>query len=650
MKPAFDFRLFPRGLVLLLAWMVLAALPSRAAVSLSQQIDQPEANVGDEVTVTFTIQGVRTDMNFPDIQFPKVAGLQVLGTSQATNITIVNGSFTGSISESFHISASRPGNYVIPSFDISTPDGGVLHTQPINLHILDNSNAPPSAVPTQAPTPPPQVVTTPVLPNNNGPVVMPPNNGGVTPPANPNQGTSSISVPTEPGGRPARVFLAISPTTTDAYVGESIPVRIEFYIRYDSDAQQNSLPTIRGSDFLMNNLSVHPMEEDVLVMNEPYRRESWLTAISAPKGGDFPLQMDHDTYWSKPVQAPNNFPDPFVSMFLARPQLVHQNIVSNQAMIHVHELPQEGRPANFTGAIGHLLASGTAQPSSVTVGEPVTLHFTISGEGNFDYVRSPALTPDPNWKSYVPRAKMQYDDESHTQGTKIFDQEIIPQKNGTLPLPAANFSYFDPNTKQYVTQSVALPSITVTGSMPVATTETPAANDTTTATPFAPAAGIIPNRIELGSLSENLTPAYRQPWFWTVQGGLAALVVLGVVLAIIRARGKPNPDHAERALRERTLHQEEDAMSDAVRRNDSAAFFLAARHTIQLQLGARWRVKPEALTLTEIRQRDPELAETLTPLFAQADEVIYSGRASGEIDLAQWEQHVRRELLQAQPA
>ena len=35
-------------------------------------------------------------------------------------------------------------------------------------------------------------------------------------------------------------------------------MRIDFYIRVDSIAQQDSLPTIKGSDFLMNDLSVRP--------------------------------------------------------------------------------------------------------------------------------------------------------------------------------------------------------------------------------------------------------------------------------------------------------------------------------------------------------------------------------------------------------
>ena len=91
-------------------------------------------------------------------------------------------------------------------------------------------------------------------------------------------------------------------------------------------------------------------------------------------------------------------------------------------------------------------------------------------------------------------------------------------------------------------------------------------------------------------------------------------------------------------------------MAEAVRHGDAPGFFTAARHAIQLQLGTQWNLRPEALTLAEIRGRDPHLAETLAPLFAQADEVIYSGQASPHLDLTQWERHVRTELLQPQPA
>jgi hypothetical protein len=60
-------------------------------------------------------------------------------------------------------------------------------------------------------------------------------------------------------------------------------------------------------------------------------------------------------------------------------------------------------------------------------------------------------------------------------------------------------------------------------------------------------------------------------------------------------------------------------------------------------------VAPEAITLGEIRRHDPALAETVAGLFAQADEVLYSGRASAKLDLAHW-QRVARECLHLQTA
>jgi hypothetical protein len=434
----------------------------------------------------------------------------------------------------------------------------------------------------------------------------------------------------------------ITPQTTDAYVGQSIPLKIEFYIRLDVIAEQDSLPTIKGSDFLMNNLSVHFRQDELAVMNEGYHRDTWFTAISAPKSGDFPLQMERDTYWRKS----NGNPDPFTSFFPTRPTLAHESIPSNQLTIHVHTLPPEGRPDNFTGAIGQFNVTGGAQPQSVAVGDPVTLHFTVTGQGNFDYVRCPSLPGDPAWKTYVPSSKVEYQDESHTQGTKSFDMAVIPQKNGTVPLPQASFSYFDPTTKKYTTIPIDLPPITVTGSMPSATPSGTVA-DSSTAAGTPASTDLMPNRTDPGSPQVSLTPIYWQAWFWIVQAALLGAVILGAIVLFLRSRAKPDTGRAERLERQNSLERELDTMSHARENKDALAFFIAARHAVQLHLASQWHVKPEALTLAEIRARDATLAESLEPLFLQADEIIYSGGVGVGLDLPQWERHVL-ELLQPQ--
>jgi hypothetical protein len=660
MKPPSRFTSTALGLA---AFLVLSTTTCLAAATFTQQIDPAEVNVGDPVTVTIAEQNGEIKkkdastifgmvMPSVDITLPPIDGLQAAGSS--TQFMSVNG--VSSTTVAFTLVATRPGDYVIPAFDIPLQEGGALRTKPMKFHVLGAGAAPSTnnAPAPIGPSPASPTIPTLHLPfNPQGPVVMPPSNGTAPNAAGNSPNTTadnSPTVPMESDGRPAKVFMVITPETTDAYVGQSIPLRIDWYIRLDANYQQNSLPTIKGSDFLMSDLSYHPQEEEQIVMNEAYRRESWITAISAPKSGDFPLSMERDSYWIKSITG-NGLDSLFSGLFNRHADLGHELITGNQLTIHVHPLPEEGRPAHFTGAIGQLQVTGDAQPKSVAVGDPVTLSFSVAGEGNFDYVRCPALTDDPAWKTYVPSSKTSYRNESRTNAVKTFEQAVIPKKNGIIPLPPASFSYFDPSAKKYVTVPIALPEIIVTGSpTPLASASPGGGTDSTAASTAPEATGFLPNRLEIGSPRRSLTPVYRQPWFWEVQGGLISLLLLSALLLFLRSRSRPDGDRAERTLRRRSLQQEEDAMAEAVRRGDAVAFFVAARHAVQLQLGMQWNLRPEALTLGEIRSRDPQLAETLEPLFTQADEVIYSGQASPGLDLAHWEHRVRTELLQPQPS
>ena len=86
------------------------------------------------------------------------------------------------------------------------------------------------------------------------------------------------------------------------------------------------------------------------------------------------------------------------------------------------------------------------------------------------------LHDDHAWKTYVHKSNPNYlNDESRTNAIKTFEQSIIPQKNGNIPIPAASFSYFDLATKQYISVPIALPEITVTGAAEAVTPSSPAA-------------------------------------------------------------------------------------------------------------------------------------------------------------------------------
>jgi hypothetical protein len=625
--------------LLLVAGLTAALAPrALATVTVKSSIDPQQVDVGDEVSITYTVSGG----DVQDFQIPAIDGLSQEGASTSSNFVMNGFSVSQSVSHTFLMVPNRAGNIIIPALDLHTSDGRVIRTQAMTLHVLGATSAPGSQFPQSV---------APSNPNpSGGPVVMPPPDSNdqtqqaAAPPVT--SGSTSVPVPTDPDGQPARVFDVITPQTTTAYVGESVPLRIESFIRVDANAQQDSLPTLIGSDFLMNNLSLRPAEEGVNVGDIEYIRDSWVTAISAPKAGDFPLQATRDTYWTKSGPPIPN--DPFGPLFGRPPQLMHKDILSNKLVMHILPLPDEGKPAGFTGAIGKFQVSGNAVPANVGVGEPVTLRFTITGTGNFDYVRAPALAPSPAWKAYNATSKTTYQDEANTQAMKIFEQAIIPQRNGVLPLPAATFSYFDPDTKQYVTVPVQLPSVSVTGEMP----ETPGAASTVTSAdstaaapaPGAPApTGFAPNRLTFGWLTPSLAPAYRSAWFWVAQGVVLLCIVAGIVLSLLRPRD--DSARGEQAFRLTSLRREEEAMDQAVREGDAVKFFTAARRAAQLRLAGQWHVAPESLTLAEIARRDPALGETVAPLFVEADDVIYSGAARPDIDLNEWNRRAR-EMLQ----
>ncbi len=618
---------------------LLALLATRGfgVVSVQSNVSPEQVSIGDEVSITYSISNGQVE----DFQLPPIDGITVEGSSTSTQIVMNGFSVTQKVSHTFLVVANRAGNVIIPGLDLKdASNGSIVKTRAMVLHVLGAASGPPAQVPSSG--------AAANSPGNAGPVVMPP--GGTddadnTQAGTADQGGGTVPVPTDPDGQPARVFDVITPQTTTAYVGESVPLRIESYIRADANAQQDSLPALTGSDFLMNNLSLRPTEAGVSAGSIEYIRDSWLTAISAPRAGDFQLQATRDTYWTK--TAPNTMPDdPFGPLFGRPSQLLHKDILSNKLVMHILPLPEEGKPASFTGAIGKFQVSGTATPDSVNVGDPVTIRFTVTGTGNFDYVRAPVLASDPAWKSYVATSKITYQDESHTQAMKTFEQAVIPQKGGALKLPDATFSYFDPDAKRYITVPVSLPVINVIGSTtpaPVIADATSPATASAAPTPPPAAAGFAPNRLSLGWLVPDLTPAYRRTWFWVVQGTLALAILAGLVLGALGPRR--DPAVGERALRHASRQREEETMKRAVQTGDAVAFFSAARNAVQLQLAERWHVPAESLTLSEITRRDPPLGETLAPFFAEADDVIYSGRAPAGLDLTEWNRRTR-EMLQ----
>lgn len=73
------------------------------------------------------------------------------------------------------------------------------------------------------------------------------------------------------------------------------------------------------------------------------------------------------------------------------------SVMAEATGIQVLPLPEQGRPASFSGAVGTFTVSATAKPVNVAVGDPITVTLAItdqSGASNLESLQPPALAAD----------------------------------------------------------------------------------------------------------------------------------------------------------------------------------------------------------------------------------------------------------------
>ena len=115
--------------------------------------------------------------------------------------------------------------------------------------------------------------------------------------------------------------------------------------------------------------------------------------------------------------------------------------------------------------------TATAGPTTVTVGDPITVRVQISGRGALDAVTLPAQDAWHNFKTYPPTTKLETSDQFGFQGTKTFEQIISPQNSDVHELPALTFSFFNPDDGQYhtLTQAAVPLVVKAAGATPMPT-------------------------------------------------------------------------------------------------------------------------------------------------------------------------------------
>ena len=118
--------------------------------------------------------------------------------------------------------------------------------------------------------------------------------------------------------------------------------------------------------------------------------------------------------------------------------------------VTVKALPDQGKPANFSGAVGDYLIESSMDKKEAEAGTPVTYRVRVAGEGNINTVETPALPKMEDFKAYDSSSSVHIQkDRLVVEGEKVTETVLVPKKAGTYTIPALNFSYFDPRSQTY---------------------------------------------------------------------------------------------------------------------------------------------------------------------------------------------------------
>ncbi|WP_212923926.1 BatD family protein [Capnocytophaga cynodegmi] len=140
--------------------------------------------------------------------------------------------------------------------------------------------------------------------------------------------------------------------------------------------------------------------------------------------------------------------------FFGRPIMdqVAKRVTSGNRTISVKALPEAGKPANYSGAVGEFSFNVTTSKKELKSNESLQTKVEISGNGNLKLFDIPKLTFPTALEVYNPEKKDNITTSiSGMRGQVEEFYTVVPQFKGKYPIASVSFSYFNPKTEKYET-------------------------------------------------------------------------------------------------------------------------------------------------------------------------------------------------------
>lgn len=513
-------------------------------VKFEAKTSKTQLGVNERLRIDFTMNEDGDNFIPPSFENFKVVG----GPSQSINNSWINGVRSFSKSYTYFLSPTKRGTFTIGQSSIEI-DGNTYKTSPIQITV-----------------------------------------------------TAAVEIPKDPNDpnyiASESIHLVAEVSTTKPYLNEPVSVIYKLYVAENTGVRNwSELDSPSYNDFWSQNIEVNRQN----VKEGKYKGENYRyvvlkkTVLYPQKTGKLsiePLTLDVS------VEVPSKRRDVFGRLMMIT---TNRNVTAGKRTIDVKPLPSDGRPDDFSGAVGSFEFNMTSNKNTLKATEAFDLKLEVSGKGNLKLFK----LPKPNLPSALEVYEPEHSEKVSTnlsgmRGSISDTYTVVPNAQGRYPIPTVSFSYFDLNTETYKTLKSNELVVAVTDDAELSSNENSATKEVqkTNVTTLSKQFSSFKSNGNLEPITK--TNFYSTPLFWWLFFG--PLLLIPLVIIITRNRGKRALDIEGNKIRQTNRLARKYLSSSKKAIGNKEAFYVALERALHNYLKSRLKIETSDFSKEKIDQ------------------------------------------------
>jgi len=376
------------------------------------------------------------------------------------------------------------------------------------------------------------------------------------------------------------------------YLNEPITVVYKLYYKAPiniSDARETETPKFK--DFWSQTIKIPQLKvQREIYKGQNYNVVEWRKVVLYPqKIGDLeitPLSLN------LVLDVPTDKRDFFGNVIYDQ---TSQLISTGMRRIIVKDLPQQGKPNSFSGAVGKFEFDVILNKNSLRATESFQAELKVKGNGNLKLFDLPDILVPNSMELFEPeREELISTNLSGMSGSVSKFFTVIPRFQGNFPIEEVEFSYFDPETEKYKILKSPRLTIDVYDGPVISNTNI---NDNSNIITSNDSFRFIKTK---GNLTEIKNDIFFQSSFFYVIATTPFVLLLSLLLFTTYKRNRKKSSNELIRIQERQINRMIDSAKESI--GDKVSFYDKIEKAIMKSLIVKFSIRMESLNKEKIEQ------------------------------------------------